>query len=656
MKIYQGKIKFVLFLIAFVAIYLSFRLPWITSDPGIPSIWEYGYNATDEGYYLAGGKEKFLWGCFVDLPRNEAFTYGFSAGTHYLSYLAHLFFGLSSWTWRIPFLFVFLLGWISMFCHLAKRASVLTAFVLCTSVSMMPMVIAYERTASNDALIGALLVLSYVVASGKAVWRIIGAALISSLIILVKPSVWVLLPIVASGVIKDADWRKIFKDLILFFVVAVSAAFLWKLVVALVAIPDAARANVSIWEIVKKTTTHYPLPRIFDFISHFKGISAFPRDPSIQLLGVTAPLILTVPLMVAAKMVLLKRWNGKLLMFIAVPVYVAAISVMNTIYTHYFIPVIVMLPIIIFEVSNQLEKLHLQEKGMSVKKAILPIFMTLSLCAICAISILAYSISPNECQSFYSRIYNFPSKNVWGMTWMWVIAYMGVVNFLLLAFNGFKIKALQMVVMVLLSFVAASVIFAPLPALKIAHLMKKTQDEYFAPLVVVMVVSSLFLLFVFSSRKLPWKKLVVLFIPMGFLSCYFCTPNWRTSFCELLRPGTKCHEQAAKELSLLLPKDAIVIGERSNQMLMSLPIRTATTFAANSNPIPVIENILKHNSEAKLYALIDSQHTYCLKHYREHANKYKLQHIKTLKMPSFGTGAMADVYLASIEVLKSKTP
>lgn len=46
----DGRMKFWLLLVAFSVIYLLFRLPWIDCDPGIPSIWEYGYNATDEGY------------------------------------------------------------------------------------------------------------------------------------------------------------------------------------------------------------------------------------------------------------------------------------------------------------------------------------------------------------------------------------------------------------------------------------------------------------------------------------------------------------------------------------------------------------------------------------------------------------------------------
>ena len=90
-------------------------------------------------------------------------------------------------------------------------------------------------------------------------------------------------------------------------------------------------------------------------------------------------------------------------------------------------------------------------------------------------------------------------------------------------------------------------------------------------------------------------------------------------------------------------------------MLMSLPVRTATTFAANSNPVPVIEEILRADPDANLYALIDSQHSYNLQHYRQHADKYRLDHIATIKMPSFGNGKEADVYLASIEVLGRKS-
>lgn len=649
-----GIIKFLILLIAFVAIYLLCRLPWITSDPGIQSIWEYGYNATDEGYYLAGGKEKFLWGHFVDLSRHEAFTYGFSAGTHFLSYIAHLFGGLSTWSWRIPFASIYLAGWIAMFCYLSKKASALIAFALCTSISMVPMVIAYERTASNDALIGALLVLSFVCAAGKSPLRIIFSALIAGSIILIKPSVWILLPIIAAGIAQDRSLRNCIKDFALFFGVAIMSVFAWKLLAALMVLPEASSANISIWEIIKRTTTHYPLPSLFDFASHFKGISSFPRDPSIQLLGVIAPFILTIPMVVAAKMILAKRVTGNLLLFLCVPLYVAAVSVMNTIYTHYFIPIIVLLPIIFFSLSSEMEDMCVGEKKATIKELALPLVIIIALCAIGALFIASYTATPAQCQNFYSRIYNLPSKNVWAMTWQLMCVYMLIIICAISFIRGLKIKPIELVAWGAVAFISASVTFAPFPAAQLAPYIKKSSSEYFSPMMLTMIVSSLFLVLALGFKKsLQWKSIVAISVPVAILACYLATPNWRNSFCELIRPGTQYHEKAAKTLSALIPNDAIVIGERSNQMLMSLPIRTATTFASNSNPMPVIEEILKANPDAKLYALIDSQHSYNLQHYREHMNKYRLHHITTIKMPSFGNGTEADVYLTSIEVLKS---
>ena len=641
----DSKMKFWLLLLAFATIYLAFRLPWITCDPGIPSIWEYGYNATDEGYYLSGGKEKLLWGFFVDLPRNEAYTYGYSAGTHWLSYISHLVFGLSTWAWRIPFLAICFCGWIAAYVHISKRINAIAAFALCASASLIPMVVAYERTASNDALIAAILVISYVCATGRSTWRVAIAGLAVGTIMLFKPSVWVLLPIAAAGAAEGNEVISCVKRLAIFCGVAIASAFCWKLVVALSVIPDAAQAGVSIWEVVRRTTTHYPLPSIFDFSSHFKGLSAFPRDPSIQLLGAIATLIVAVPFAMAARSAFAKRWNGRLLLFLAVPAYVAAVSVMNTLYTHYFLPAVTMLPILFCAISQELDES--EEEQMTWKKTATTLLPVLAVCAVATIFLATYSVSPAVSQNYYSRIYNFPTKNVWGLTWSIMLVFTIAAPIAIWALRGFKPPKLSAVAWILASFVAASVVFAALPAAQLAPYMKKSASAYFAPLAVSLAVSAVFLVAIFGKR-LPRYAISVFAMPLCILAMYIATPNWRTSFVELLHPGTHYHAETAAEIAKLVPEDAVVIGERSNQMLMSLPIRTATTFAANSDPIPVIESILKAKPDAKLYALADSQHAYNLQHYREHEKEYALQPVKTFKMPSFGNGAPADVYLCKI--------
>lgn len=649
----RGRQKFWLMLLAFAAVYLALRLPWMSCDPGIASVWEYGYNATDEGYYLSGGKEKFVWGFFVDMPRNEAFTYGFSAGTHWMSYLAHRLFGLSTWTWRIPFFVLYFCGWIAMFCHLSRRAGAYVAFALCTAASVVPMVVAYERTASNDALIAALAVLSYVCAASGTRWRIVLAGVLAGMIVLVKPSVYVLLPIIAAGVADEKDLKTCFKDIALFAVVAVASVFAWKLVVALSVIPDAKRAGLSVWEVVRKTTTHYPLPSIFDFTSHLKGLSAFPRDPSIQFLGGLAALLFPIPLGMAVRSVLDMRFNGRLILFLSVPAYIAAVSVMNTIYTHYFLPVVVMLPILSLAVSREMAEVG-EDGGETRGSSWQVLLVVVALCAVGILFLASYSLPPAVSQTFYSRIYNLPAKNVWGMTWPQMSVFVAVAAAAVAvteALRGAKagVVALRSVAAAVVAFFAASVVFAALPGVTIAPYMKKASADYFAPMSVSFVASAVLLAVVFGFvRGVAGRVVVLLALPLCVVSSYLATPNWRSAFCELARHGTHLHEQAAKELAALLPKDAIVIGERSNQMLMSLPVRTATTFASNSDPIPIIESILKAEPGAKLYALADSQHAYNLQHYKKHADKYQLRLVKTFKMPSFGTGALADVHLCEI--------
>ena len=181
--------------------------------------------------------------------------------------------------------------------------------------------------------------------------------------------------------------------------------------------------------------------------------------------------------------------------------------------------------------------------------------------------------------------------------------------------------------------------------------MKRAAGDYFAPMAFTTAVSALVLLTVFGVRRAPLLAgKAAAGAALLLVAAYLAIPSWRRSFVELLRPGTHVTAQVAKEIGELLPKDAIVLGERSNQVLMSLPIRTSTTFVANSDPVPVVRAILKAEPSAKLYALADTQHSYNLRHYREHADEMRLKLVKTFKLPSFASGAPCDVHLCEIVV------
>ena len=123
---------------------------------------------------------------------------------------------------------------------------------------------------------------------------------------------------------------------------------------------------------------------------------------------------------------------------------------------------------------------------------------------------------------------------------------------------------------------------------------------------------------------------------------------WRSAAAELVKKGTFVQKNAAEELSALVPTDAVVLGERSNQVFMSHPVRTATTFLDNSNPFPIIEELRKRDPGVKLYALLDVQHAYMLGHFQKNQDKCRLELVKTVKMPSFANGALVDVYLCRL--------
>ena len=498
---------------AFIAVWCALRVFWLDADPGVPSMWEYGYNATDEGYYLSGGKEKFLWGYFADLVRMESCTYGYAAGMHWLSYLAYLLFGLSTWMWRIPFFLVCLVAWIAIFFHVAKRTGWGCAFALCVSISCMPIFVAYERTASNDVVVGSLLVLSYVVAAGRTKWRIMASGLLAGMIVLIKPSVFALLPVVVAGVVGDRPIRRSVRAIVLFVVSAGVSVLLCKWLVMLSLLPDASRAGISASEIAGRLAAHYGLPSITDFASHFKGLSSFPRDPSIQILGVATPFLVALPLILAVRNAFLGRWNGHTLLFLSIPAYVAAVSVMNTIYTHYFLPVLFMLPAMFSAAVSELSVSE-TEDAPDWKKLGVTFAVVLVLCFVGIVFLAGYAVSPAECQNFYSRIYNLPSRNVWCMTGVSMAVFAVSVTAVIAFMRNFRVGRASLPVWFFVALVAASTVFAALPAATLAPFIKQRPDVYFAPMAVSLVVSVVFLVFVFGCRcRLPWRQIACISIP-----------------------------------------------------------------------------------------------------------------------------------------------
>mgnify|MGYP003319940598 CR=1 FL=1 len=471
----------IVLILAFAGLWLILRLPWISSDPGIPSMWEYGYNATDEGYYLVGGKEKLLWGTFTDLSRQEAATYGYAPLMHYISFAAHKAFGLSDWAWRIPFVSICLFAWMTIFSVVRRKTTPFTAFLVCLGFSLVPMTIAYERTACNDVLVGSLLAFACWAALGTGRWRIALSALFLGIITLVKPSVWALVPLTLACLLHERKTKFRILDVVLFVGCLAAFAFLFHGIAVLVSLPDAAAAGLSVSEVFARTTAHYGLPDIFAFASHFKAVSCFPRDPSSTMLGVIAVFLVPIPVYLA--------FRGRFSFFaICIPAYVAAVSVMNTIYTHYFIPVMMMMPILWAYARPD-------DNADSTDTEPLSHFLLAgALVAVGAFfSFWLISDSPADLRKIsavYSRIYNLPQANVWSVSAGPAVGFVLFTVGVAFAFGFRKATKFKTLALVLAAVAAGSVVFALLPAAKLAPAMKTNADKFLFPLVVNLAVAA----------------------------------------------------------------------------------------------------------------------------------------------------------------------
>ena len=636
---------------AFAVAWLALRIFWIDCDSGIPAVWEYGFHVTDEGYYLGGGKEMYLWGSFVDLVRRESLNYGYSAGTHWFGYLAYCLFGLSTWAWRIPFVAVYFLAWLMTFRLVARKSGEGFAFAVCLAVSSIPLVAVYERGGSNDMLIGALLMISYALAVGKGWWRILAAAVVMGYIITIKPSVWAFLPIVLAGVLDGRKLRTWWMDAALFVVSAVVSIYAWQGVMALTVLDVAKAAGMSPWKVLMSVHANYGLPSVSDIAKDFLCVSTFPRDPSSKVLAAVAVLISVVPLALFLSNVLRRKWSGHLLLYLGVPVYVGGLTLIATQYSHYYLPMMVMLPAVFSAMQEDFAELSV-ERG-ALKRLGIECALGLGALGVALLFLSSVTADPRDVARVYSRIYNFPEANVWTLTWGLLCACVLAGVAALSCKRGLAGLKRESWAWAIVLFGIASVVFAAYPGYLLASRLHVASGEFFAPMAVGLAAGLLFAYVLFAYPQAFANKRIVLAVPVGtILACYLAVPTWRSAAVELVRPGTHVQDEVAKEVGKLVPHDAILLGERSSQVCMSLPIRTATTFLANSDPIPVIEALRKREPDVKLYALADSQHSYMLKHFMENKDKVRLDLVKTFKMPSFANGKPVDVHLCKINVLK----
>ena len=342
-----------------------------------------------------------------------------------------------------------------------------------------------------------------------------------------------------------------------------------------------------------------------------------------------------------------RRWNGHLLLYASMAAYAYALNVINSMYSHYFLPLLAMLPAVFSAFREDCEDLA----GERVEWRRLLFFVALGAAGIAvSVSLLAaHSFDVRQAAELYSRIYNLPQKNPWRMTWPFVAVGTAAGIAAVALHRGRNALLREGWMWGAVFFLAASAAFAALPAAVLAPHIRQAPETFYMPLATMLAVGCLFAYVIFTRpAAFARRGFAAAALVVTIAASYIALPTWRSAAVELVTKRTFHDRALAAELAKIVPQDAIVLGERSNQAFMSLPVRTATLFNFNSNPLPAIEALRKRDPNVKLYGLFDSQHAYCIQNMQKCADKYRLAPVKAFKMPSFANGAPADVYLCRI--------
>jgi 4-amino-4-deoxy-L-arabinose transferase-like glycosyltransferase len=632
--------------VLFLLILLT-RWAWIDCDGGTPSLMEYGYFATDEGFYTGGGRQKLLYGQFVNVARSAPCTYAICPSSHVLTWIAFSVFGQTTWAHRVFPLLMSTCAWLGVFFFLSRRTLPWIAFLLLACTLLNPFLTVYGRTACNDTMMASALLIGYIVTRKKGLLFPFLGGCVFGLGIWIKQSIWVLFLIGLSGAAMSFSTKNRLRRTALFLLgFCVSACIQYGLI-RLMIYNDAISQNVTVSALLKCSNSSYPLPNPFDWQSTFKGLSSFPRCPADGLLGLWIPLFLVLPALLFIRRLTDKpiRWDGRLLLYLTLPVYALSISILPVFYAHYYIPIIMFVPLIWYEARHDLKLWTEHNRGLGF------VLMTCAILYV-TISFTSFTVKTEDAEklnSILSNAYNLPQMIIWCRNGLYLLAAAGVLLLLGLWARRHKLTPWTIIGLSFSSLGVADLCYAQLP-LSEAYKFTPIFSASMKDVARLLQVASLALFFIVwalpktTRHSVRWYLLFVLLFVYGTLA----NPVWRNGACELTRRG-HLHKKAVQELAKLVPENAVVFGERAPQLFLSLKPRVAP--CPNGDPVPAVLKMHTRYPNRPLYAVLDAEHNYHYSHYEKNKDKLQLQVIHTLKLPSFNTSLPSDVFLIRLWVI-----
>jgi len=626
---------------------ITTRWAWIDCDGGIPSLNEYGYFATDEGYYCGGGKMKFLRGKFISAVRQAPCTYAICPSTHIMTWASFSIFGQTTWAHRFfPFIFC-TLAWIALFMFLSRKTVPWIAFVLCSVCLLNPFLVTYGRTACNDTLMGSLLLLGYVLTRKRGWIPSLAGGFVFGLGLWVKMSIWVLFPLGLSAAAMSARRRMRLPRMGLFLLgFAVSAAAQYMLI-RLMILQDAIEQGVTVSHLLGCSNSSYPLPNVFDWVLWSKALSSFPRCPTDGTLGLWIALFLILPAVLLLRRLTERpfRWDGRLLLYATPPLYTMGILMLPVYYSHYFIPVIMFVPVVWMEARHDLKRWAGDRWLLGAALSAIALIAML-------IAYHEFRIVPSEAaklKNYIASSYQLPAICVWTWNSGYILGGATFLTALILCARQRKPTCWGIAGVLLSSLLVAGLFFSTIPLCE-AYKYIKIYSARIREISFSLQATSILILFAvwgmsgFFRVRARWYMLLPVLLVCGVIA----NSVWRNAMIELTKRN-HLHKQAAAELARLLPDNAVVFGERAPQTLLSLNPRTSAL--PNNNPVPFLYAVNKKHPTSPLYALIDSEHNYHYSHYEKEKDRIRMEVLHTLKLPSFNTCLPVNVFLIRLHLL-----
>ncbi len=623
------------------------RWAWIDCDGGTPSLTEYGYFQTDEGFYTGGGRQKFIRDRFISATRSAPCTYAICPSTHLLTWGAFEVFGQTTWSHRVFPLLINTAAWLCLFHFLSRKTLPWIAFVLCATCLLNPFLTVYERTVCSDVLMASVLMIGYVVTRKKGlVYPFLGGC-IFGLGLWVKQSIWVLFPLGVSAAAMSACRATRSARIASFLAGFASSACIQYGLIRLLIWEDAASQDTSIEKLLALSNSSYPLPNPFHWEQTFKGLSSFPRCPSDGLLSVWIAFFLVLPglLLLRRLTEAPRRWDGRLLLYLVLPLYAAGIIILPVFYAHYYIPIIAFVPVLWFEARHDLKLWAGKESRWGVALLLFAVVYVI-------VSYFSFNVPPNAGESispYLSNAYNLPPRVMWARNGPYLLAATGLFTLLGLWARLRKPTVWVAAGVAISALGVADLCYSTIPLCE-AHKFTTIFSPTIRNVACVLQVSVIAIFFAvwglpgLLRRGVRWHLLFVAFL----LCATLANPVWRSGARELTQRG-HLHKQAVADIARLVPRNSVVFGERAPQLLLSL--RPRVVPAPNANPVPLVMAVHEKYPERPLYALLDSEHNYHFSHYEEAKDTLRLEVIRTMKLPSFNNGQPSNVFLARINFI-----